>query len=187
MDEWYYDKNKEIHPDQIVSGTHKKVWWKCRTCGHDWEASIANRSKGRGCPKCARKQLSVSKEKEIFQYDLYGNYITKYPSREAAIKETGIKVRVASKDKTVSGGYIWLYEYDLVKAAELSQSKAVQNYILKNTSVLQYSLDGEFIRKYKSSGEAERINGIAPSKVGACCRGKRKSAGGYIWIFDNEE
>ncbi len=43
---------------------------------------------------------------------------------------------------------------------------------------------GSFIKKYASSSEAERANGITQSKVGECCRGKRKTAGGFIWKYD---
>jgi hypothetical protein len=45
-------------------------------------------------------------------------------------------------------------------------------------------INGSFIKKYVSSSEAERANGITQSKVGECCRGKRKTAGGFIWKYD---
>ena len=46
--EWDYDKN-ELKPDQILSGSNKKVWWRCKK-GHSWEATISNRIRGTGCP-----------------------------------------------------------------------------------------------------------------------------------------
>ena len=56
--EWDYEKNIELTPLTVTSGSNTKVWWKCSK-GHKWQASIANRSKGRGCPYCAgRKVLS---------------------------------------------------------------------------------------------------------------------------------
>jgi hypothetical protein len=36
--------------------SNKKVWWLGK-CGHEWEAIINNRSKGRGCPYCANKKV----------------------------------------------------------------------------------------------------------------------------------
>ncbi|MDB2548032.1 zinc-ribbon domain-containing protein [Paracoccaceae bacterium] len=37
-----------------------KVWWQCAN-GHEWQATINNRSKGKGCPYCAsRKPSSVN-------------------------------------------------------------------------------------------------------------------------------
>ena len=55
-------------------------------------------------------------------------------------------------------------------------------------AVEQRSLDGkELYNIFKSSYEAEKITGIARQHIGACCRGERKSAGGYSWNFEIEE
>ena len=48
--------------------------------------------------------------------------------------------------------------------------------------VLQFTLDGEFIREWPSVMECER-NGFDQSNVSACCRGRIKSAYGYIWKY----
>lgn len=39
-------------PSQVTSGSNKKVLWKC-TSGHEWQALISNRSRGRGCRICS--------------------------------------------------------------------------------------------------------------------------------------
>lgn len=39
-------------PDDYTEHSGHKVWWKCSTCGHEWQAIINARSRGRGCPKC---------------------------------------------------------------------------------------------------------------------------------------
>lgn len=57
--EWDYEKNKNIKPDSITCGSGKKVWWKCRECGHSWEASVAKRCNGRGCPVCAGRVVKL--------------------------------------------------------------------------------------------------------------------------------
>lgn len=49
---WHPTKNDDLTPDQLTCGSHKKVWWICEY-GHEWEASVCNRTKGRGCPVCA--------------------------------------------------------------------------------------------------------------------------------------
>ena len=48
--------------------------------------------------------------------------------------------------------------------------------------VLQFTLDGEFIREWPSAMECER-NGFDQSNVSACCNGRIKSAYGYIWKY----
>ena len=56
LEEWDYQKNKGVSPDQVCSGTAKKVWWKCKKCGRSWKAEIRNRSqKGIGCAVCSGK------------------------------------------------------------------------------------------------------------------------------------
>ena len=52
--------------------------------------------------------------------------------------------------------------------------------------VLQYDLEGNFIKEWKSTMECGR-NGFNQSSVAACCRGKRKTAKGFIWEYKNEE
>lgn len=49
LKEW--DSDNEITPNQVLSGSNKKVKWICSK-GHKWEASISNRIRGRGCPYC---------------------------------------------------------------------------------------------------------------------------------------
>lgn len=55
--------------------------------------------------------------------------------------------------------------------------------ISKSKPVEQYTIDGQFITEYQSAAEAERKIGIGNSHINACCQGKRKSAGGFIWKF----
>ena len=50
--EWHPSKNKEICPTQVSAGSKKKVWWICKN-GHEYQASIANRKTGYGCPYCS--------------------------------------------------------------------------------------------------------------------------------------
>lgn len=59
--QWHPTKNAELTPDDVRPGSFKKVWWRCsRDPAHEWEATVANRTKGRGCPICAGKKVSPS-------------------------------------------------------------------------------------------------------------------------------
>lgn len=40
-------------PDQFGPGSQHQVWWRC-PAGHEYQARISNRSRGTGCPACAR-------------------------------------------------------------------------------------------------------------------------------------
>lgn len=63
MSEWHWTKNRELDPHMCAEKSGKKAWWKCslQTCGQEWEATIANRSNGRGCPSCTKKRIIEGK------------------------------------------------------------------------------------------------------------------------------
>lgn len=52
--------------------------------------------------------------------------------------------------------------------------------------VIQYNLDGTFVREWPSTMECER-NGYKNTGISKCCNGKRKTAKGFIWAYKNEE
>ena len=49
--------------------------------------------------------------------------------------------------------------------------------------VLQYSKTGDFISEYSSIWEASRQTTCNAPHICDCCKGKRKSTGGYIWKY----
>lgn len=51
--EWHPQKNLSLTPKDVTPNSGKKVWWQC-SAGHEWEATINNRAKGRGCPSCKK-------------------------------------------------------------------------------------------------------------------------------------
>ena len=55
--EWHPSKNNSHNPKKISFGSHKKVWWVCSK-GHEWEASVNNRSRGSSCPYCSGTKVS---------------------------------------------------------------------------------------------------------------------------------
>ncbi len=54
--EWNYEKNSGLTPMDVLPNSNKKIWWKCSK-GHEWQAGIADRNRGRGCPYCAGKRV----------------------------------------------------------------------------------------------------------------------------------
>ena len=48
--QWHPFKNT-LKPDDVVSGSHEKVWWVCHK-KHEWQAMINDRRSGYGCPIC---------------------------------------------------------------------------------------------------------------------------------------
>ena len=54
MEEWS-DRN-EIDPLSVSARSRQMIWWKCRACGHEWQAEIITKVRGTWCPSCRKKQ-----------------------------------------------------------------------------------------------------------------------------------
>lgn len=50
-------------------------------------------------------------------------------------------------------------------------------------AINQLTLSGELINTFEGIREAERITGIKNQSISQCCKGKYKTAGGYIWEY----
>ena len=53
--EWHPTLNEHLTPQDVALKSNKKVWWQCEK-GHEWEATVANRTKGSGCAYCSGKK-----------------------------------------------------------------------------------------------------------------------------------
>lgn len=52
LNEWDFEANGILKPENVRPGTELAVWWKCKN-GHKWKFPVKNRAKGGGsCPYC---------------------------------------------------------------------------------------------------------------------------------------
>lgn len=49
--------------------------------------------------------------------------------------------------------------------------------------VAKYSKDGKLIKIYNSATEARKDGNTSAQNIQTCCRGKTKTAGGYVWKY----
>lgn len=98
LEEWDYEKN-EIKPNEVLSGSTKKVWWKCKYCGKSWKTAIIHRTGKRetGCPNCAPKLNRENQLKNQIMKE--GSLADKYPQ---LLKEWNYEKNNISPDKVVS-------------------------------------------------------------------------------------
>ena len=107
--EWNYEKNGSLMPENFAESSGKKVWWKCKK-GHEWQATIASRNSGTGCPICnSERHTSFPEFALVYYLKKYGvDVIHSYkdrgyeldiyiPSRKIAIEYDG---SYWHKDKT---------------------------------------------------------------------------------------
>lgn len=61
---------------------------------------------------------------------------------------------------------------------------AIKNGKMACKPVLQYTLQGEFVRKHESIKMARLYLGVKNSHISECCKGKRKTSDGYMWKYE---
>ena len=62
--QWHPSKNIDLKPYMLKPRSGKTIWWQCEN-GHEWQARVADRVSGKGCPLCPRKRKPVSTEDNL--------------------------------------------------------------------------------------------------------------------------
>ena len=57
--EWDWEANVERTPETVSASSNIKAAWRCGLCGHRWSATVSLRTKGTGCPQCAREARRI--------------------------------------------------------------------------------------------------------------------------------
>jgi group I intron endonuclease len=74
-------------------------------------------------------------------------------------------------------GYIWMYEEDYNNGnVNIQKSKCKK-------SVIQLTINGEFVKEFESIKEASAHIGINANNLSRCLNGKTKTCKGYKWIY----
>ena len=59
-EQWDMSKNSPVTPTQVTSSAHLRAWWTCSADeSHSWQATVASRNSGNGCPLCSN-QITVN-------------------------------------------------------------------------------------------------------------------------------
>lgn len=54
--QWDTERNGTLTPQQVTLTSNRKAWWICEK-GHSFQAVIASRAKGTGCPYCTNRKV----------------------------------------------------------------------------------------------------------------------------------
>ena len=78
----------------------------------------------------------------------------------------------------------WIKKYDsFINGYNLTSGGGNTESFSK--SVIQFDMNGKELNRYFSISEAETTTGINYSMISECCSHKRKTAGGYIWQYED--
>ena len=136
-------------------------------------------------PKQLRYELiTKNQEKNVYQYDLNGNFIQSYKSLAEASKITNIDFKLISKccldDKIRQAyGYIWSYTY-------LEQVEPYDPYN-KNKNIYKYDINGNLLNIYDNIDEAILKNDAKKQTLSKACKESNENNYtlhyGYIWSY----
>ena len=187
LTEWDYKKNKELDPERITSSAKYKVWWKCSKCGYEWNAWIADRTQGKGCPECGK--IKMIQKRVANQIDINGSL---YDNNNKLAKEWNYDKNGELNPKNVtskSNKKVWWkcpkcgYEWEAVISSRNNGAGCPNctNHIKHR--VAQYDKNYNLIKKYDSIFEASKSTGIHTTSISNACKGIAKTAGKYYWKY----
>lgn len=152
--------------------------------------------------KCFDEFLTVTEASK--KYNISFNALTTRMSRCGLTLEQAIKIGNTKKQKCDAT----LYEYngkkytlkDLSKIfninshtiyERLQKGISLQDAVSVDAkwklSVCQLTTELKHIKTYNSITQAEIETRIKGSNISACCKGKRKTAGGYVWQYHEKD
>lgn len=127
------------------------------------------------------------KDIEIVQLSVGGNYINTWKDVYEASTSLGkhsINIINCCNSRVMTAyNYVWMFKSDY----ELMSSNF--NKFKRNIyGVVQLDLDGNFIKEFSTSMEAEKETGILCGSITAICRNfpGHRTAGGYRWVFKTD-
>lgn len=154
-----------------------------------WKKGNIPHNKGVPCSDETKQKIknkltgipNVSSYKPIVQYDLKHNIIKSYKCVKDAIDESDGYFSASKISNCLTGkrkhhrGFLWKYDdgTDLHKV----------EIVLLNKQVIQFDKNLKELKKYQSIKIAELETNIHSANICACCKGKVKTAGGYIWKY----
>lgn len=123
-----------------------------------------------------------TKKRAVTQYTFEGQIVKEWKYILQIEKEIGVpnnKIASCCKGKRNScGGYVWRYKED-----------SFNKFPVKNTTIRGvdlYSLSGEYITTFKSTGEMSKTFKIAEGNINIACNGKQGTVGGHIVRWEGE-
>jgi hypothetical protein len=178
---------------RAVGASHTNILCCCmsykKTCkGYIWryadEPLTKEYLKWCNAPRNEHIQRSVS------QYTKQGIFICTYPSIKDASLKTGVNhTNIASccrNEAKSAGSFLWRYAEDKITDGYLKWCNEKKKQFHRDStikSVIQYTINGNFIAVYKSINQASEATGISRRSIKNVCDGNAESSKGFIWRY----
>jgi predicted metal-binding protein len=92
--EWHGTRNADLTPASVAPASKLKAWWRCGRCGNEWQATVGSRTRGHGCPSCARRTSALARSRPALGKSLMELFpeiaADWHPSRNVALRPEDI-------------------------------------------------------------------------------------------------
>jgi len=93
--QWHPTKNGELTASDVISGSNKKIWWKCdKGDDHEWITFLGNRVKGKSCPFCSGRYPDSKNNLETTRPEVAKFW---HPTKNGELKPTDISKESSKK------------------------------------------------------------------------------------------
>lgn len=178
INEWNWEKNKNLSPFDFSYNSHFSVWWKCSK-GHEWKSPINNRAKANGtkCPYCSNNKILKG----------YNDFASLHPALLEDWdyeKNTLNPFEIAEKSNKIVFWKCHICGYEWKSPPAIRIKKQCPGCVKQEHKISVKNLDNGL--KFESITDAALWLGDIKfvSGISLACRGKRKTAYGYRWGFD---
>ena len=180
LEEWNFDKNGKLTPHKVAAQSNKRVWWKCLK-GHEWQAPISRRTtQGSRCPFCYGHKVIKGENDLATTHPL----IIEEWNYEKNGSTLPTDVMAGSSRKVwwkCSKGHEWqAFIYNRTGRGDscpICSGHIVRPILCVETGIVYLSAELA----------AKAINQKHGSHIISCCKGIRKTAGGYHWQYGDEK
>ena len=128
----------------------------------------------------------------IYQFDMKQNFIAEYENAAAAMRQNPKWFSSSVLDNCRgnlkhASGYIWRFKKDVpdiegFKNVKIDFSKKHK----ESEPVLQFDLDGNFIREFKSAKAAAELYNCTRHTITYACCGRTKTGVGFLWRYKKD-
>lgn len=123
-------------------------------------------------------QINVSSKEIVARYDTITEAAVAVNGSDGAISDC------CNRKAYMAKGYAWAYDEDGLDVDDVvAFAKSKEEHIGGKRKVLQYDKAGNLIKEWGSMTDAANYYNIKHSNIYNCCKGKQKSAGGFIWKY----
>lgn len=141
----------------------------CKNCGKTFKAKYDDQ---RYCSSKCRYEYELKHPRKI-EVPYTKEYMEELCKKYNSLEEMGVAI---NKSKEAVKRYLILH--NLFKKYKFNKD-------FYNKPIIQYNLDGDFIKEWSSIRDASETLQI--QHIPAVCKGIRKSAGGYLWRYKESD